>query len=122
MKSLSIKTQKILALLPIINTIGIFVFLYQCAVLKIDKKTFAKTLLLIFPIVIIFGFGMTVIDSLFGASSVLYKVLSILSLSGFCFLDNYSQPKSFFGGLMMSQVQYDFKFNSMFFAEKTFLS
>ena len=88
MKSLSIKTQKILALLPIINTIGIFVFLYQCAVLKIDKKTFAKTLLLIFPIVIIFG-------SLFGASSVLYKVLSILSF--------YLYPASVFLIIIHSQ-------------------
>ena len=95
MKSLSIKTQKILALLPIINTIGIFVFLYQCAVLKIDKKTFAKTLLLIFTIVIIFGFGMAVIDSLFGASSVLYKVLSILSF--------YLYPASVFLIIIHSQ-------------------
>lgn len=95
MKSLSIKTQKTLALLPIINTIGIFVFLYQCAVLKIDKKTFAKTLLLIFPIVIIFGFGMAVIDSLFGASSVLYKVLSILSF--------YLYPASVFLIIIHSQ-------------------
>ena len=79
MKSISMNAQKVLALIPIVNSIGIFVFLYQCAALKIDKKTFIKTLFLIFPIVIIFGVGMAVIDTIFGTSSVLYKVLSILS-------------------------------------------
>lgn len=79
MKSLSIKTQRILALLPIINTIGIFVFLYQCAVIKIDKKTFIKTLFLIFPVVILFGVGMALVDNIFGSDSVLYRTLSILS-------------------------------------------
>jgi hypothetical protein len=79
MKSLSIKTQRILALLPIINTIGIFVFLYRCAVIKIDKKTFIKTLFLIFPVVILFGVGMAIIDNIFGSASLLYRILSILS-------------------------------------------
>ncbi len=101
MKSLSIKTQKILALLPIVNTIGIFVFLYQCAVLKIDKKTFIKTLLLIFPIVIIFGVGMAVIDSFFGTSSVLYRIFSILSFylyPTFVFLIIIHGQRDFFEG------------------------
>lgn len=101
MKSISMNAQKVLALIPIVNSIGIFVFLYQCAALKIDKKTFIKTLFLIFPIVIIFGVGMAVIDTIFGTSSVLYKVLSILSFylyPAFIFLIIIYAQKNFLRG------------------------
>lgn len=79
MKSISITAQKILAFIPLVNTIGIFIFLYQCAVLKIDKKTFIKTLFLIFPIVIFFGISMAVLDAIFGTYSILYRIVSIIS-------------------------------------------
>lgn len=79
MKKISIKTQEVLALIPIINSIGIFVFIYQCIILKPDKNFFIKTLLTVLPVVLVFGVGMAIIDLLFGSFSELYKILSIVS-------------------------------------------
>lgn len=79
MKPISIRTQKVLAFVPLINFIGIFVLIYQCHVLNEGKKTLWKALLFLIPLVILFGILMALVN-FFTANTIVYDIVSWLSL------------------------------------------
>ena len=79
MKPMPIKIQKIFSFIPVINSIGVFVLIYQCHTMKIGAKLLPKAILLIAPIILAFGIIMALVDMLFGQYSLFYEILSYAS-------------------------------------------
>lgn len=79
MKPMPIRIQKILSFIPVINSIGVFVLIYQCHTMKIGTKLLQKAMFLIVPTIIVFGIVMALIDMLFSRYLLFYRVLSYLS-------------------------------------------
>lgn len=80
MKAMSIKLQKIFMFIPFLNMIGIFVWLYNCIVLKVKVKHFLKSLIMSLPLVVVFGLLTAVVARIFGMNSVLYNVISYVAV------------------------------------------
>lgn len=80
MKHFSVKTQKVLCLIPVVNTLGIFVWAYNCFVLKIDRRVLTRTSILEGVIVLIFSMPLIVVSKWCGKDSIIYQIIGVLTL------------------------------------------